>query len=355
MSGRKTVFVGMSGGVDSSVSAYLLQKEGYDVVGVFFKVWHPNFLECHWEEERLDAMRTAAHLGIPFLTCNAEKEYKRDVADYFIREYQAGRTPNPDVMCNTYIKFGHFYDFAMSHGADHIATGHYARISIEGGGVALLRGVDSEKDQSYFLWNVKPDVLAHTLFPIGHLTKKDVRARAKKAKLPTAEKRESQGICFLGPVDMYAFLSHFISLREGKVQDEQGRDIGTHKGAVVYTIGQRHGFALHTVSDRAEPYYIVRKDETTNVLTVSHTKPVLKEDDFITLANVRWHGALPEVGTTLALQTRYRQVPVRTTILSLKGGCATLAPEEELEAPAIGQSAVLYEGEKVIGGGIMAS
>ena len=269
---KKTVFVGMSGGVDSSVSALLLKKQGYTVVGVFIKVWHPDFLACHWEQERLDAMRVAAHLEIPFLTCNAEQAYKDNVAQYFIAEYQNGRTPNPDVMCNTHIKFGHFFDFARARGADYIATGHYARTEKIERRLTLLRGIDTTKDQSYFLWNISDDALSHTLFPIGHLEKSHVRRMAQKAHLPTALKNDSQGICFLGQIDMFSFLSHYIALKEGEVRTEEGVVIGTHKGSQLYTLGQRHGFTIYPNHTHTTPYFVCSKDIAQNILTVSHAK-----------------------------------------------------------------------------------
>ncbi|NVN97440.1 hypothetical protein HXX01_04420 [Candidatus Nomurabacteria bacterium] len=218
---NKTVFVGVSGGVDSSVAAALLKDQGYNVVGVFIRTWSPDFIECTWKDERRDAMRVCAHLDIPFLECDAEEAYKKGVADYMIEEYKKGNTPNPDVMCNRMVKFGVFWQFAKEHGADFIATGHYARVmensfrEATGGGVPFLgtpkngakelreklfsmkRGIDSSKDQSYFLWTLTQDDLSHTLFPVGHLEKRDVRRLAEKYKLPTAVKKDSQGVCFL--------------------------------------------------------------------------------------------------------------------------------------------------------------
>jgi tRNA-specific 2-thiouridylase len=201
----KTVFVGVSGGVDSSVSAALLKDAGYTVVGVFIRTWTPDFIECTWREERRDAMRVCAHLGIPFLECDAEEAYKKGVADYMIEEYKKGNTPNPDVMCNREVKFGVFWEFAKAHEADFIATGHYALNQYQ-----LERSKDTAKDQTYFLWTLTQDDLEHTLFPIGHLEKKEVRKLAEKYKLPTATKKDSQGVCFLGPLDMKDFLKHYI-------------------------------------------------------------------------------------------------------------------------------------------------
>src|ERR1035437_6131617 len=235
---KKVVFVGMSGGVDSSVSAAILKKEGYEVIGVFIRTWHPDFLPCNEEEERRDAMRVAAHLNIPFLTFDFEDIYKREVADYMISEYKMGRTPNPDVMCNKYVKFGAFIKKALSMGADYVATGHYAQVG-EAGKIfsreypashrhhskksfLLRQSPDPSKDQSYFLWTLKQEQLKKILFPVGHLKKSEVRILAKKFKLPVAEKKDSQGICFLGPVDLKEFLKHYIKERKGKVLNEDG-------------------------------------------------------------------------------------------------------------------------------------
>jgi tRNA-specific 2-thiouridylase len=214
---KKRVFVGMSGGVDSSVSSALLKKAGFDVTGVFIKTWSPDFMECTWKDERLDAMRVCAKLDIPFITLDLEKEYKEKVADYMIEEYKKGRTPNPDVMCNKEIKFGAFFNWAMSRGADYVATGHYARtLKKKSGEVMLSAGNDDNKDQSYFLWNIKKEHLDKTLFPVGHLEKSEVRKLAKKFNLPTATKKDSQGVCFLGKVDMKDFLEHYIRPKRGE-------------------------------------------------------------------------------------------------------------------------------------------
>ena len=257
---KKKVFVGMSGGVDSSVSVALLKVatpnnfsklfgrptpegfSGYEVVGVFIKVWQADFLPCTWREERREAMRAAAHLGIPLITLDLEKEYKDEVVDYMIREYSMGRVPNPDVMCNKHVKFGAFLEFAKKNGADFIATGHYARIqsshhTLPPKPYSLLMGVDAEKDQSYFLWTLTQDQLAHTLFPVGHLQKSEVRDLAKEFGLPNAEKKDSQGLCFMGAVDMADFLKHYLKTEVGNVLDKDGNIIGTHQGAILYTIG----------------------------------------------------------------------------------------------------------------------
>ena len=284
MVNKKTVFVGMSGGVDSSVSAALLQQQGYTVVGVFIKTWHPDFIKCNEEEERRDAMRVATYLDIPFLTFDFEDVYKKEVADYMIAEYKGGRTPNPDVMCNKHVKFGAFLKKALEMGADYVATGHYAknkkkmlsRSSNSNLGAvnqsnrayraestsfySLEKANDPSKDQAYFLWTLKQVQLSKILFPVGHLNKTEVRKLALKFKLPTAEKKDSQGICFLGAVDLKDFLKHYIKEKKGRVLNERGEEIGFHNGAVFHTLGERHGFTITKKNPNDGAYYVVGKD-----------------------------------------------------------------------------------------------
>jgi tRNA-specific 2-thiouridylase len=351
---QKTVFVGLSGGVDSSVAAARLLKEGYHVTGVFIKVWNPSFLTCNWEKERLDAMRVCATLGIPFLTCDATEQYKTSVVEYLILEYKAGRTPNPDVMCNKQVKFGAFLDFADMHGADYIATGHYAERRETKEGSQLLRGKDATKDQSYFLWTLTREKLARTLFPVGDSLKKDIRKEAAEYGLPTAEKPDSQGVCFLGELDMKEFLLHFIPREVGKVVDVSGAIVGEHDGAYFYTIGQRHGFRLHQASPSEEPYYIVSKNIEQNTLTVSHKKParIAAVAQTLTLSDTNWIGKAPK--HEAEIQTRYRQKPVSATIEITGTTSAIVTPLEALEAPALGQSCVVYDGPTCHGGGIIS-
>lgn len=349
MEGKGTVFVGLSGGVDSSVAALRLIRAGYCVVGVFIKVWHPDFLVCNWEAERLDAMRVAAHLKIPFLTCDAEAAYRREVGEYFVREYRAGRTPNPDVLCNKEIKFGAFLSFARAHGADFIATGHYAQKS----GKLLLRGKDANKDQSYFLWMLDEEQLAHALFPVGMDTKDAIRAEAECAKLPTAAKKDSQGICFLGHVDIPEFMRHFADLEVGDVLAEDGSVIGRHQGALVYTIGQRHGFTLSAADAERTPHYVTAKDLERNTITVGTVRPMLASSDAIRLARCNWIGDAPEAGKEYEAQFRYRQTPFRVTVLRTDNDTCTIELRESAERPASGQSCVLYEGDACRGGGVI--
>lgn len=347
------VFVGLSGGVDSSVAALRLLKQGYDVTGVFIKVWHPDFLVCNWEQERLDAMRVAAKLGIPFLTCDAEAEYRDAVAHYFIESYRAGLTPNPDVMCNKEVKFGAFYRFARERGADYIATGHYAQAIKTADGVEMHRGIDTNKDQSYFLWTLTNEILDHVLFPVGDTTKDVIRAEAAEAGLLTAEKRDSQGVCFLGHIDIPDFLSHYIDLTAGDVLDGDGNVIGQHKGAFVYTIGQRQGFTLHDHNPNRAPKYVIAKNTTNNTITVSDAQPLLKIDDTLTLTQSNVTTTLT-VGDTLQAQSRYRQKPFTVTVTSITDSTIKLNVQDKSEATAFGQSCVLYRGEHCIGGGIIS-
>jgi tRNA-specific 2-thiouridylase len=354
MAQKETVFVGLSGGVDSSVAALRLLRDGYNVVGVFIKVWHPDFLVCNWEQERLDAMRVAAKLGIPFLTCDAQKAYKDDVADYFIREYEAGRTPNPDVMCNKYVKFGAFLEFAKEHGAAYIATGHYAQVGKGADGFPLMRGADAKKDQSYFLWTLTKEQLSRTLFPVGDSLKDEIRREAARAGLPTAGKRDSQGICFLGHVDIPEFLSHYMTLEEGDVLSPKGAVIGRHHGALVYTSGQRHGFTITDPQEAKKPHYILTRDISKNTITVSEDRPQERSGDSITLSDVNTIAWTPAIGEEVELQTRYRQHPATGTVTGAGDRTLTItfATAGELASP--GQSCVFYRKERCLGGGIIA-
>jgi tRNA-uridine 2-sulfurtransferase len=352
MSSAPRVFVGLSGGVDSSVAALRLKQRGFDVVGVFIKVWHPDWLVCNWEEERLDAMRVAAHLNIPFLTCDAEKEYRDDVAAYFIAEYQAGRTPNPDVMCNKHVKFGAFLRFARDYKADYIATGHYARRVDSERGAELHRGIDPGKDQSYFLWTLTPEQLEYTLLPIGDTLKDTIRSEAAAYGIPTAQKKDSQGICFLGHIEIREFLSHYTNLEPGPVITKTGERIGTHSGALLYTPGQRHGLAINTAEENRPSYYVVGKDLATNSVTVATEKPTLSQGSTLTLVDTLFRSPLPEQ-TVLEAQTRYHQKPFSVSVTAHTDSHLTLRPLHETEAAAVGQSCVLYQGSHCLGGGII--
>lgn len=349
----RKVVVGMSGGVDSSVAAALLIEAGYEVHGAFIRVWEPTYGTgrpegvpgaCNWREERRDALRVAVHLGIPLETLDAQERYKKDVVDEMIAEYRAGRTPNPDVLCNRSVKFDVLKEYADSIGADYIATGHYARTDMG----RLYAGVDKEKDQSYFLWGISAEILSHTLFPVGGMTKSTVRDYALRVGLPTAGKKDSQGVCFIGPVDIKDFLRAFITVEKGSVLNEQGKIIGTHPGALLFTLGERHGFTITDVSSRATPLYVVSKDSERNTLTVSPQVTVGEEySDVIHLERVRWIAREPKNNNKYQARLRYRAPRIPATI----AGSTIMLAEAQLKAP--GQSLVLYDGEECLGGGII--
>ena len=348
---KENVFVGVSGGVDSSVALLRVLKAGHKATAVFIKTWQPDFITCNWEKERLDAMRVAAHLEVPFITFDGENAYKNEVADYMIREYTLGRTPNPDVMCNQHVKFGVFLRFALAQGATKIATGHYAEVQMHNGRYTLLRGIDSDKDQSYFLWTLSQEQLAHTFFPIGDTKKPDIRIEAERAALPTFKKHDSQGICFLGPVDIKDFLSHYVDGAPGDVLNEEGSVIGTHTGALYYTLGQRHGFSILPSQDSSLPYYVVGKDMVTNTLTVSVT-PRTCTNTRITLSDMNVIApVLPEI---CEAQFRYRQKPFNVTVeMTVDSRGMLTVQDAHVDMPSVGQSCVLYAGRECLGGGII--
>lgn len=352
------IFVGISGGVDSSVCAYLLKKQGYNVHGIFVKTWSPSWLPCTWVDEKRDAMRVCAALDIPFHYLDAEQEYKDGVADYMISEYRAGRTPNPDVLCNRVIKFGVMWDYAKTHGADYIATGHYAQISQAYYSDAtaqkkyiLQKAIDTSKDQSYFLWMLTKEDLSHTIFPIGHLQKSEVREIAKKAKLFTSKKKDSQGICFLGDVDMREFLSHYIEQKKGLVKNTKEEIVGEHDGIWFYTMGERHGFRITTHTTDQKPYYIVEKDIEKNILVVSHEVSSKTEGSKrpITLRDTSWLEVVRQDLTTTA-QIRYHGELIPAEVIN-----ENTVKLNYQGVIAKGQSLVLYQGNTLVGGGIIDS
>lgn len=346
---KQTVYVGMSGGVDSSVTAALLKEQGYRVVGIYMKNWSqdlPGFV-CPWKEDYQDAKRVAVQLNVDFKLYDFETEYKGKVVDYMIAEYQAGRTPNPDIMCNQEVKFKLFLDTALEDGADMIATGHYARIAT---GHELYAAKDKNKDQSYFLYRVTEGALSKTLFPIGEYTKPEVRKLANKLGLATAEKKDSQGICFVGKVGIKEFLSQYITTEAGAIVDQHGTTIGQHDGAIFYTIGQRHGLKV----GGGLPYYVVGKNMAKNELYVSTDLDAtgLWLRDF-NLAAEHWINASPDLqGQSLQVRTRYR-APLVGCHLETTGNGLKVRLKDAVRAVTPGQSAVFYDGEHVIGGGIV--
>lgn len=342
------VFVGMSGGVDSSVTAALLKERGFDVTGVYMKNWSkdlPGFV-CPWKEDFQDAKRVAVQLGIDFKMYDFEKEYRQKVVDYMVEGYKAGITPNPDIMCNQEVKFKLFLDAALADGADMIATGHYARIK-DG---QLLTGLDDNKDQSYFLYRVTEDALRKSLMPIGEMEKPAVRAKAVELGLATADKKDSQGICFVGKVGIKEFLLAELGEQpHGAIIDENGKTIGEHDGALFYTIGQRHGLNV----GGGLPYYVVGKDMDKNEVYVTTN---LDDERLwwqkLTLTNVHWINEQPATGD-YQVRTRYRAPLVECRLAMNDEGTTQLLLEEAVRAITPGQSAVIYDGEKVLGGGII--
>src|SRR3989344_9022086 len=301
------VFVGLSGGVDSATSAALLKEAGHEVTGVFIRIYRPEFVECTWKDDRLDAMRVCAALNIPFREIDLSSEYKKSVIDGMIADYAAGITPNPDVLCNRAIKFGAFLAWARKQGADKIATGHYAQLRQGSDGQAtceLLRGADASKDQSYFLYRLAQKDLRHVLFPVGALQKSEVRQKAVHFDLPVARKHDSQGLCFIGDVSIADFLRRFIDLSPGPVVDTDGNTIGEHDGVALLTIGQRHGFTLTKHSPT--PYYVVRIDATTNTVAAS-TRREDAASAGVELRDTSWTHEAPERGAKVLVQARYRE------------------------------------------------
>lgn len=353
------VLVALSGGVDSSVSAALLRDEGYRTEGVFVVTWTAPWLPCTWREEHDDARRVAEQLGIPFHTLDLSDAYERAVVRYMVTEYTEGRTPNPDVMCNKEIKFGALFAWARDHGFDYLATGHYAQCTRDSdtGLYRLHAGLDRNKDQSYFLWTLTQEHLAHVLFPVGNLEKRDVRALARHYNLATADKKDSQGICFVGHVDLKEFLSRYVTTTPGNVLSPRGDVLGTHDGALFYTLGQRHGFSVRARSPHDTPLYVTEKDITRNTITVApqtHPLPPGRQD--IQLRDTHWVAPdRPVSGTAYLARLRYRQKLFPVTYEETHDCSSTVAPMERQRYVSPGQSMVLYDGNECLGGGIIVS
>lgn len=345
----KTVYVGLSGGVDSSVSAALLKESGYNVVGVYMQNWTQDIggVECPWKQDLADAKAVAAKLDIPIKVFDFQKEYKAQVVDYMLAEYQAGRTPNPDVMCNQEIKFKLFYEAAKADGADMIATGHYARTS-DG---QLLRAIDDNKDQTYFLYRISQEALSDTIFPVSEYTKPQIRELAAKFSLPTAKKPDSQGICFVGEVGMREFLSLYIETTPGDIVLRRTmQKIGTHDGAVFYTTGQRHGLGV----GGGRPYYVVGKDMGANTVFVTDNKEDLSlASDTFQITDCSWIGAEPEEDKIYQVRTRHRAELIDCKLTKTEFGYQVKMVRAE-RAVTPGQSAVIYDDQICLGGGFIS-
>lgn len=346
---HKQVFVGISGGVDSSVAAALLKEQGYSVTGVFIKIWHKELSQCDWRQEMQDAMRVCATLDIPFQMIDLSDVYMERVITYMITSYEQGITPNPDVMCNNSVKFGAFFDWAMEQGADYVATGHYAQVQSGG---TLHVAIDTAKDQSYFLWNVPKERFTKVLLPIGEYQKKDVRHLAQRFRLLTATKPDSQGLCFIGDVDIKAFLQRELETKHGDVLDIHGTVIGTHKGAELYTHGERHGFLITTRDTQTLPHYIIAKDIEKNTITVS-TDPQ-KDTAYRTvhLKQVNWlSDTIPQ---TASVSFRYHGTLHNVICEPSTEGTCVLHLAHPTADISEGQSAVLYQGTQCLGGGVIS-
>ncbi len=348
----KKVLVAMSGGVDSSVSAALLLEQGYHVEGAFIKTWSVPWLPCPLKEERRDAMNVAKQLDIPFRTVDLYDEYKENVADYFIEEYRKGNTPNPDVMCNKHVKFGAFFDFAMENNFDYVATGHYARIrkNKNDNTYQLLKGVDENKDQTYFLWTLKKEQLPKIIFPIGEYEKTEVRKLAEKFNLGTAKKKDSQGICFLGKVNMKEFLSHYIEIKKGDVLNEKGEVVGEHDGAVFLTLGQRHGFTIFQKTPDTKPLYVIKKNIEKNTITVSEKKLNENKNNIVSVKDVNW---ISDPKQKCEARIRYRQKLFHVVLNDVKKESCNFSAKLPDPYVSKGQSVVFYDRDVCFGGGVI--
>ena len=353
------VVVGMSGGVDSAVAAYLLKQQGYDVLGVFMKNWDDddNTDQCTARQDFLDVLAVADVLDIEVEAVNFAAEYKERVFSYFLAEYQAGRTPNPDVLCNAEIKFKAFLDDAIARGAEFIATGHYVGKGLDSAGRAtLMRAADSNKDQSYFLYRLSQSQIRPALFPLAHLPKPEVREIAQRIGLPNAAKKDSTGICFIGERNFREFLERYLPRNPGEMKTPEGRIVGQHQGLMYYTLGQRQGLGIGGQKDgNDEPWFVAAKDMATNTLVVvqGHDHPLLKRTT-LAAGQLNWiSGVAPDPDTPCTAKTRYRQADAPCRITRLDGDTLELAFDSMQWAVTPGQSVVLYDGEVCLGGGII--
>lgn len=357
----KNIIVGMSGGVDSSVTALLLLEQGHHVTGLFMKNWEEDdgTEQCTALEDLADAQQVCDQLGIELKTVNFASEYWDEVFEVFLSEFKAGRTPNPDILCNKYVKFKAFLDYAIQDlGAEYIATGHYARVNEINGEYFLLKGLDPDKEQSYFLYTLKQHELAHTLFPIGHLHKKEIRSLAQQAGFDNHRKKDSTGICFIGERKFTEFLQRYLPTQPGEMRTPEGQHIGVHQGLMYYTLGQRQGLGIGGVKNAPdEPWYVLDKDLENNVLIVGqgHDHPLMLHNT-LEASRLDWCNNKPLTETIECnAKTRYRQVDQPCSLETLGDDRCKAVFYEPQRAITPGQSVVFYQGEICLGGGTIES
>lgn len=359
---KEKVWVGVSGGVDSSVSALVLKKQGYDVVGVFIKVYQPEVVTFCWRSELLDAKKICKQLKIPFIFLNLEKQYKKNIFDYMIDSYKKGETPNPDVFCNKFIKFGAFLKEALKNNASFVAMGHYARVKFnqDSKKFELQKGSDRKKDQSYFLSSISQYQLSKALFPISEMKKSEVREIAQENNLLTAQKKDSQGLCFVGKVNMREFLQNFVKKKEGKVLNTDGEEIGKHDGAIFYTIGERHGFEIYPEFRTPDTprRFVLKKDIEENTITVgeknTQTEKILNKQD-VEIKKINWiSGMEPDFSnsnTKYSAMIRYRGKNIEVTLEKIPKEKILVRFSESQNSVAKGQILVMYDNDVCLGEG----
>jgi len=347
---KKTVVVGLSGGVDSSVSALLLKKQGFNVIGLFMRCWEDSDGNCPASKDLEDVAQIADQIKIPFYTVNFTKEYKKDVFDEFLSDCKKGLTPNPDILCNSKIKFNHFYQKAKQLGADFLATGHYCQVREQ---KVLAKGLDPNKDQSYFLYGINPSVLKDVLFPIGQLEKKEVRSIAKEYNLVNHDKKDSTGICFIGKRNFTNFLSQYIGFTRGDIIDENGNKLGIHNGLAYFTLGQRKGIG---VGGPGDAWFVIKKELSTNKLIIAQGKDhLLLYRSSLVASNLNWFIKPSQIPFKCTAKIRYRQTDQKCIIEKLENGKVFVSFETPQRAITAGQSVVFYDGSDCLGGGVISA